>query len=239
VILADAETGTPLAILDGSALTALRTGAVSGVASDVLARPAASTAAIFGAGIQARAQLEAIAAVRPLREARVYDSDAGAAAAFARDMAAKLAIDVLAVPEAGAALKGADIVCTATTSRSPLFEDRDVAGGTHINAVGVHQPERAEIPPETVRRSRVIVDQREAALEEAGDLLQPLAAGLIGREKLETELGDILLGRIPGRVSTDEITLFKSVGLAVQDLYAASRAYDNALCSGIGVELLR
>lgn len=239
VILADAETGTPLAILDGAALTALRTGAVSGVATDILARPTASTAAIFGAGLQARAQLEGIAGVRSLREARVFDPDAKAVTAFAGDMAAKLMIEVLAAPDACAALHGADIVCTATTSRTPVFEDKHVCEGTHINAVGVYQPERAEIPPETVRRARVVVDQREAAFEEAGDLLHPLSAGLIGREKFDIELGDVLLGRAPGRLGADEITLFKSVGLAVQDLYAASRAYDLARRGGIGVELPR
>jgi ornithine cyclodeaminase/alanine dehydrogenase-like protein (mu-crystallin family) len=120
-----------------------------------------------------------------------------------------------------------------------VFDDRDVADGAHINAVGAYQPDKAEIPPQTVCRARIIVDQREAALEEAGDLLQPLAAGLIGRDRFETELGDVLLSRAEGRRSASEITLFKSVGLAVQDLYAASLAYENALRAGFGRELPR
>jgi alanine dehydrogenase len=239
VILIDTETGTPLSILDGAALTALRTGGASGVATDALARPDATVAAIFGAGVQARAQLEAVAAVRPLREARVFDPDKDAAASFARDMAPKLGIVVRVASDTSSALRGADIVGTATTSRTPVFDDRDVADGAHINAVGVYQPEKAEIPPQTVCRARVIVDQREAALEEAGDLLQPLAAGLIGRDRFETELGDVLLNRAEGRRSASEITLFKSVGLAVQDLYAASLAYENALRAGFGRELPR
>jgi len=239
VILSDASTGTPLAILDGGALTALRTGAVGGVAADVLARPDAAIAAIFGAGLQARAQLEALAAVRELREARVYDPNKDAAAAFVREMSYRLGLVVRAAPDAASALRGADLVATATTSSRPVFADGDVGEGAHINAVGVYQPDKAEIPPHTVRWARVVVDQREAAFEEAGDLLQPMADGLFGPEHISTELGEILLGRAFGRTSDAEITLFKSVGLAVQDLYAASHAYDEALRSGIGWELSR
>jgi ornithine cyclodeaminase/alanine dehydrogenase-like protein (mu-crystallin family) len=236
VILADAETGMPLAILDGAALTALRTGAVSGAASDVLARPESAVAAIFGAGVQARAQLEAVAAVRALREARVYDKDAAAASTFAREMSERLGFVVYAASNTAAALRGADIISTATTAR---VEDEDVAVGTHINAVGVYHADRAEIPSDTVRRARVVIDQREAAIEEAGDLLQAARGETAGRDFFDTTLGDVLLGRVPGRRSAAEITLFKSVGLAVQDLYAASRAYDEALRSGIGIELAR
>ncbi len=228
-----------MAILDGGALTALRTGAVGGVAADVLARPDAAIAAIFGAGLQARAQLEALAAVRELREARVYDPNKDAAAAFVREMSYRLGLVVRAAPDAASALRGADLVATATTSSRPVFADGDVGEGAHINAVGVYQPDKAEIPPHTVRWARVVVDQREAAFEEAGDLLQPMADGLFGPEHISTELGEILLGRAFGRTSDAEITLFKSVGLAVQDLYAASHAYDEALRSGIGWELSR
>jgi alanine dehydrogenase len=239
VILADAGTGVPLAILDGAAVTALRTAAAAGAATDVLARPEARSFALFGAGIQARAQLEAVASVRPIRQARVYDLNAGAAAALAGEMSERLGLAVQSVPDPAAALRGADIVGTATTSRVPVFDDRDLAEGTHINAVGVYQPDRAEIPPETVRRARVVIDQREAALEEAGDLLQAMPGDKAGRDFFDTTLGDVLLGRIPGRRSAGEITLFKSVGLAVQDLYAASRAYDEAHRLGIGIELPR
>jgi ornithine cyclodeaminase/alanine dehydrogenase-like protein (mu-crystallin family) len=239
VLLTDDATGTPLAVLDGTALTALRTGAAAGVATDALARPGASVAAVFGAGVQARAQLEAVAAVRSLREAHVYDPDTDAADSFARDMSAKLGIAVRREADASSALRGADIIGTATTSWIPVFADLDVADGAHINAIGSYQPEKAEIPPRTVSRARIIVDQREAALEEAGDLLQPLAAGLIGRERFEIQLGDVLLGRAEGRRSASEITLFKSVGLAVQDLYAAARAYENARHGGLGRELPR
>jgi alanine dehydrogenase len=239
IVLADGGTGVPLAILEGGALTALRTGAVSGLATDLLARSDASTVAIFGAGRQGRAQLEAVACVRPIREARVYDRDHDASAAFAREMSAALGIDVQPAPDASSAVRAADIICTATSSRTPVFADGDVAPGTHINAVGVYQPERAEIPPATVSRARIVVDQTAASLEEAGDLLQPLAAGIIDRSRFDLTIGDILLDRAPGRRSPAEITLFKSVGLAVQDLYAASRAYENAVRLGIGRRLER
>ncbi len=239
MILADSRTGLSLAIIEGGALTALRTGAVSGVATDLLARPDAFTAAIFGAGRQGRAQLEGVACVRPIREARVYDQDEKAAGVFAREMTEALKIEVRAASDAASAVRGADIICTATSSCTPVFADGEIAPGTHINAVGVYQPERAEIPPATVQRSHIVVDHREAAMEEAGDLLQPLAAGLISPDALSVELGSVLLGRAEGRRTASEITLFKSVGLAVQDLYAASRAYENAVRLGLGRTLDR
>jgi ornithine cyclodeaminase/alanine dehydrogenase-like protein (mu-crystallin family) len=239
VILADAETGTPLAILDGESLTALRTGAVVGAATDALARPDAVVAAVFGAGVQARTHLEAVASVRRLRLARVFDMDPASAATYAREMTARLGFEVLAATDPAAALRGADIVGTVTTSRRPVFEDRDVAVGTHINAVGISQLDRAEIPPATVKRARVVIDQMAAALEEAGDLVQPLDDALFPPAHIATELGDVLLGRAPGRLTPEEITLFKSVGLAVQDLYAAARVYDKAVRLGLGLELPR
>jgi ornithine cyclodeaminase len=239
VILADSATGAPLGILEGSALTAVRTGAASGAATDVLARPEASTAAIFGAGTQARSQLAAILAVRRVARARVYDIDAAASSAFATEMTARHGIEVEAAISPAAALAGADIVCTATTATEPVFEDRDIRPGTHINAVGVFDPRFAEIPPGTIERARVVVDQVEAALEEAGDLLRPMAAGRIDRSHFETELGDVLSGRAAGRGDPAEITLFKSVGLAVQDLYAAARAVSNARRMGLGTTLRR
>jgi alanine dehydrogenase len=239
IILADAASGAPLGVLEGSALTAIRTGAASGAATDAFARSEAATAAIFGAGIQARSQLAAILAVRCVRRARVYDIDAEASAAFAAEMSARHGIEVAAASSPSEALAGADIVCTATTATEPVLDDRDIRPGMHINAVGVFDRLYAEIPPETVARSRVFVDHIEAALEEAGDLLRPAAAGLIGREHFRIELGDVLSGRAEGRRGPDEITLFKSVGSAVQDLFAAQRAVSNARRLGLGTPLPR
>ncbi len=153
VTLYDGTTGQPLAVMDGAVLTALRTGAASGAATDLLARPEADTAAILGAGVQARTQLEGICAVRPIRSARVFDARAGAADAYAREMSAALGIEVLAAASAREAVGNADIVCAATTSRTPVFADADLRPGTHVNAVGSYQPAVQEIPMETVVRS--------------------------------------------------------------------------------------
>ena len=219
-VVMDAERGTPLAVLDAGYLTALRTGAASGAATDALARRDARVAAVFGAGVQGRTQLEAVAAVRRLVKAYVVDVDAGAAAAFASEMTARLGFEV-APAGAAAALGEADIVATATTAATPVFEDGDLKPGTHINAVGSYKPHIREVPGATVRRAAVFVDERRSALEEAGDLIIPLREGLIGPGHIRAEIGEVLAGTAPGRQSEDEITLFKSVGNAVEDLAVA------------------
>jgi ornithine cyclodeaminase/alanine dehydrogenase-like protein (mu-crystallin family) len=228
VILADGVTGEQLAIMDGAALTAIRTGAASGLATDLLARPDAVTAAIFGAGVQARTQLAAVCCVRRIRQACVFDANASAADRFAAEMSRQLGLSVERASTPVTALADADVICTATTSPTPVFEDHDLKPGAHINAVGAYCPTVAEIPSATVRRARVVVDHRASALEEAGDLLVPLRQGLIQESHFSTELGDVVLKRSTGRRAVDEITLFKSVGVAIQDLCAAARVVDNA-----------
>jgi ornithine cyclodeaminase/alanine dehydrogenase-like protein (mu-crystallin family) len=237
VLLTDAVNGRLLAFMDGSAITALRTGAVSGVATRLLAPPGADTAAIFGAGVQARAQLEAVCTVRQIKQVRVFDCRRAAAEAFAEDMSARLGIPVLVASSTAEALAGAQVVCTATTATTPVFEDQELAAGVHINAMGSWRPQTAEIPPKTVCRARVFVDHRAAALEEAGDLLMPLREGRITAEHVRTELGEVIANRAAGRQTTNEVTLFKSVGLAVQDLFAAARALENARRLRIGTAL--
>ncbi|HRT94499.1 MAG TPA: ornithine cyclodeaminase [Planctomycetota bacterium] len=237
VAVLDAATGTPVAILDGTSLTAIRTGAASGAATDLLARRDAAVVAIFGAGPQARTQLEAVCVVRGIHEARVCDPDAARAAAFAAEMATRLGIAVRAVRSAAEALAGAVVVCTATTSSQPVFADAEVAPGTHVNAIGSYKPHVREVPEETVRRALVVVDHRPAALAEAGDLLIPMQKGLITEAHIHAELGEILAGRKAGRQAPGQVTLFKSVGVAVQDLAAACEALANAERRGLGVEL--
>jgi ornithine cyclodeaminase/alanine dehydrogenase-like protein (mu-crystallin family) len=234
VCLFDAATGTPRALLDGTTLTALRTGAASGAATDVLARADAATLAILGAGVQGRTQLEAVCAVRSVCTVRVYDIVPQAAQTFAAEMAARLGIDIEAVASARAAVDGADVVCTATVSSTPAFADADIAPGTHINAIGSYQPHVQEIPAETVSRARIVVDHRESALAETGDLIIPLQQGLITEESIRAELGAILIGKAQGRTDADEVTLFKSVGVAVQDLAAAAGALTRAEAGGLG-----
>ncbi|HUT37569.1 MAG TPA: ornithine cyclodeaminase family protein [Planctomycetota bacterium] len=237
MLVLDAATGSPVAVMDGTSLTAIRTGAASGAATDLLANPDASTVAIFGSGPQARTQLEAVCTVRSIRRARVLDPDAARAAAFALEMAERLGVPIEPVPSSANALAEADIVCTATTSTVPVFADAELAPGAHINAIGSYKPAVREIPGETVRRARVVVDHRPAALAEAGDLLIPMVEGLIGREHIWAELGEILAGTRPGRQSPGQVTLFKSVGLAVQDLCAARRVLANARLRGLGSSL--
>ncbi len=221
MMVLDAANGRPLALMNGSALTAIRTGASCGVATDILARPDASQVGIIGSGPQAAAQLEAMCAVRPIRLAMVYDRDPDRAAAFAAKMSKKLGIDVERVASTRAAVASADIVCCATTSKTPVFKDGDISPGTHINAIGSYKPTEREIPPETVARALVVVDQTEAAWEEAGDLIMARDEGAIETSHLHAELGEILMGRKCGRTDPEQITFFKSVGVAAQDLAAA------------------
>lgn len=237
VMVFDTVTGCPLAIIEGTTLTAIRSGAASGAATDLLARPDAATVAIFGAGIQGRTQLEAVCAVRPIRHARICDPDPARAAAFALDASRQLDIPVTVAASSAEALAGADVICTATTSATPVFDDRDVEPGTHINAIGSYKPHIREIPPATVVRAHVVVDQTAAAWEEAGDLILPLQAGLIGSDHIRAELGQIVAGSQPGRPHPETVTFFKSVGNAIQDLAAASFALANAEQHGIGAQV--
>jgi len=236
-VLLDGESGRPLAVLEGGTLTALRTGAAAGLATDLLARPEAEAAALFGAGIQAKTQLMAFCAVRKVREARVFDPRRERAEAFAREMSGELGIPVRAAATPAEALRGAGLVSTATTSGEPVFEPGLVEPGTHINAVGAFTPRTREIPGEIVARARVVVDQREACLAEAGDLLLPMKEGLVSEDHIQAELGEVAGGSKPGRTSREEITLFKSVGVAVQDAAAAREAYESARELGLGREV--
>lgn len=234
VLAVDAATGRPQALIEGGSLTAIRTGAASGAATDVLARPDATTVALFGSGAQARTQLEAVCTVRPIERVWVYSL--GGAEAFATEMAGRgpipARIEIAASPTE--ALRDADIICAATTSRTPVFDGRDLKPGAHVNGVGSFTPEMQEIDAETVRRARVVVDSREAALAEAGDLLIPLRQGVVTLDHLSAELGEVIAGLKPGRTSAEEITFFKSVGVAVQDALAAQRVARNGLALGLG-----
>jgi ornithine cyclodeaminase/alanine dehydrogenase-like protein (mu-crystallin family) len=237
VVVLDPTTGRPAAVMDGTALTALRTGAVSGAATDLLARRGAHVAAIFGAGAQGRTQLEAVCAVRPIREAWVYDVVLERAVAYADEMSQRLSLPVGVAESPAGAVRRADVICTATTSSSPVFEDADVRPGTHVNAVGAYTPQMQEIPAETVLRAKVVIDHREASLAEAGDLLIPLQRGLMAEDHIYAELGELVSGRRPGRASSEEITLFKSVGVAVQDVAAAGAVLETARRLGLGTEV--
>ncbi|MCA9916692.1 MAG: hypothetical protein KC445_02020 [Anaerolineales bacterium] len=239
VLVLDAENGRPLALLEGGTLTAIRTGAGAGAATDLLARPEASVVAILGSGVQARTQLEAVCTVRNIQEVRVYSPTHEHAVTFARDMrgVGPIPDTIRIMSNAETAVRQADIICAATTSRTPVFRSQDVAPGTHINGVGSYMPSMQEVGAETIKRALVVVDEREAAWEEAGDLIQPLQAGLITEEHIHAELGEIVAGLKPGRTSSEQITFFKSVGNAAQDAISGRIALQNAAAQNLGTEV--
>lgn len=237
VLAIDPASGAPLALIEGGSLTAIRTGAASGAATDVLARPDAAVVAIFGSGVQARRQLEAVCTVRAIERVLVF-SLAGAEA-FVAEMAGfgPIPNDITIVKTPLEAAAAADIICAATTTHTPLFDGHDLRPGTHVNGIGSFTPEMQEIDAITVRRARVFVDSVEAALAEAGDLIIPLNAGIITLDHINTELGEVIAGLKPGRTSADQITFFKSVGVAVQDAMAARIILRNGPVMGLGTAI--
>lgn len=239
VVGLDSETGKPLALLEGGTLTAIRTGAGSGAATDLLARQDAAIVAIIGSGVQARTQLEAVCTVRNIREARVYSPNQENAKAFAQEMAGRrpAPADVRVVASANEAVRDAHIVCTATTSSSPVFSGAVLSPGSHVNAVGSFRTDMQEVDVETVSRALVVVDSREAAREEAGDLMIPINDGVLGFDHIHAELGEIVNGTRSGRTDDDQVTYFKSVGVAVQDVIAAKIALSNARAQSLGTEI--
>jgi len=238
VLLQDPATGDVICIMDGGYLTAVRTGAASGLATKYLARAdKGQVAGIFGAGVQAKTQLWAVATARELSRAYVYDVSADALSAFIREMTAKLGLEILPADSPAQMLAVADIVCTASSSSIPLFDGSLVRPGTHINGIGSHSPTARELDTAIIQRSKVVVDSVEACLKEAGDIMIPLQEGAISKAHIQIELGEVVLGRKPARTSAQEITLFKSVGLAIQDAAAAKLVYDRARQAGIGQDV--
>ncbi|MGE5603421.1 MAG: ornithine cyclodeaminase family protein [Nitrososphaerales archaeon] len=238
LLLLDPHTGQLLAIMDAAVLTALRTAAVSGVATRYLARAEASTAVIFGAGVQGRTQLAALCAMRPVRQAWVIDPRAGAAESFAADMSNRLGLEVTCTEDIRAAVAAANVIVTATTSHEPLFDGQWLRPGVHINAIGSHSPNARELDTVTVERALVVVDQTSACLAEAGDLMIPIREGAFAESGIHAELGEVIIGARPGRTHDHQITLFKSVGLAIQDVAAAAAVYGKAQRTGRGQLLL-
>lgn len=234
VLLSSAATGEPLALLNASAVTEIRTAAVSAVATELLARPGAAELAIIGTGVQARSHLLAIAAVRPLERVRVAGRNPDKARRFAEDMRERTSVPVTACHSVADAVAGAGIVVTATSSAEPVLRKDWLAAGTHINAVGACVPQARELDAETMAAAAVFADSRESAASEAGDCVLAQAEGAIGPDHVRAELGEVLIGAAPGRASDAEITVFESLGLAIEDLVAARLAYRNATEQGAG-----
>lgn len=239
VCLLDESTGAPMAIMNGAYLTALRTGAVSGAATDLLARDDARNLVVIGAGAQGVTQAAAVAAVRPIEKITVVDLSEDSLERYRGQIAEDWPelLDRLETSSDASVVAQADVICTATTSRKPVFSDRDVKPGTHINAIGAFTPEMQELPEETVARATIVVDQVEAVLEEAGDFIIPINKGTLERRRIERELGQVVAEEAPGRTTVDEITLFKSVGNAVQDVTVARWAVERAIGTGAGQQV--
>lgn len=237
LMLCDPQTGAVTAIMDAGYLTAVRTGAASGVATRYLARPDAEVCTVFGAGVQARQQLVAVHHVRPLRQAYVIDTSADAAAAFARDLSLELDVPIEVSTDAEAAVRAADIVVTASSSPTPVLAGDWVQPGTHINNIGSHAPTTRELDTATVVMSYYVADLREANLAEAGDLLIPIEEGALTADHIQANLGDVVNGTRPGRADAQQVTLFKSCGLAVQDVSTAMAVVKAARARGVGTEV--
>lgn len=236
VMLYDGETGIPKALLDGEYLTALRTGAASGVATDLLASKSASTAAVIGAGVQGETQLLAVSTVRKLQIVYIIDRDPEKGKSFVKKMQKK--VDVHLVPTTSTeVLTQTEIICTATNSKRPVFHDQEIREGSHINAIGAYLPDMVEVPAATVKRATVVVDSREACLTEPGDIVQPIMSGMIDKSHIYAEIGDIACGKKHGRSSAKEITFFKSVGIAVQDVVAGAAIFKEAEKKNLGITI--
>ncbi len=237
VVVFDATTGQPRALLEASSLTAIRTGAGSGVATDCLARADARVLALLGAGAQAPAQAAAVCAVRPIEEIRVYSPNH--AARFLADWRAEYdgGPRLVLARDAAEALAGADVVCAATNSHRPVFALEDLAPGAHINGIGSFTPQMQEISAAVVSAAKVVVDHRESAWEEAGDLIIPRDAGQFAEGDIHAEIGEIIAGEARGRESDDELTFFKSVGHAAQDAFSAASIVARAEAEGLGREI--
>lgn len=231
LVMVDAGTGIPLAVVEGAYLTALRTGAASGLATDLLAREDASVLTVFGAGVQARTQVEAVRSVRDIEEVRVVSRKPESAAELAEELDG---LTVEALEDRSRAVRGAHVICTATTSVDPVFPGEDVDPGTHVNGLSSLGPEAREVDDDLVTRARIVVDSLESCLGQAGDLADPIRRNVISRADVYGELGEIVNGRLPGRTEPEQITFFKSVGNAAQDLAMGRRLMVHAAQHDLG-----
>ncbi|MFN0071511.1 MAG: ornithine cyclodeaminase family protein [Chloroflexota bacterium] len=237
VPLFDSETGDLLVIMEANALGQIRTGAATGVATRVLARQDATSVAVIGSGWQARTQLEAVCAVRPITRVSVFSRDLERRGAFARDMELKLSIPVRSADSGENAVRGSDIVIVITNARTPVLEGAWLEPGMHINAAGSNRAQAAELDAAAVGRADLVtVDQLADAMIESGDLIGAVSAGTFDWDRA-VELGEIIAGKATGRTSPEQITLFESQGLAIEDLVAARRVYDLARERGVGIEI--
>jgi alanine dehydrogenase len=237
ILLLDPATGALRAVLDGRLITEMRTAAVSAAATDRLARRDARILALLGAGVQARSHIEALREVRPPAEVRVWSRTHAGAERLASEMRSRFGLTVTAASSAQQAVRGADIICTVTGSTTPVLQGTWLSPGAHINAVGAPRPDHRELATDAVRQAKLFVDSRAGALAEAGDVVIPIQEGAITERHIVAEIGEVFAGRHPGRGSDNDITLFKSLGMAVEDVATARFAYARAQARGIGEEI--
>ncbi len=237
ILLLDPDTGSLLALMDGRYITEARTAAVSAVSARLLARADASTLAIIGTGVQARSHLEAFAHVRQLKDVRVWSPKAANRDRFVTDMSGHLTAPIRATATAEDAVRGADLIILVTSSPTPVLESAWVDAGAHVVSVGACRPEQREMAPALVARARLFVDSRAAALVESGDVVLGIADGLFTVAHIRGELGEVVLGRAAGRQHDTDVTIFKSLGMAVEDVVAADLVLRRAMETGTGTEL--
>lgn len=237
ILLLDPETGSLQALMDGRYITEARTAAVSAVSARFLAKREAATLAIIGSGVQARSHLEAFAEVRQLKEVRVWSPRAASRERFVAEMTSHVPVAVRAAETAEAAVRGADLIVLVTSSVTPVIKDEWVGAGAHVVSVGACRPDQREIDPALIARARLYVDSRAAALVESGDVVMGMADGLFDASHIRGELGEVVLGRVDGRKGDADVTIFKSLGMAVEDVVAADLVLRRAVEVGAGTEL--
>jgi alanine dehydrogenase len=237
IMLFSAETGKMIAVMDGGYITAIRTACASAMATKLLSNPTASVLGVLGAGVQARAHLRALCRVRQLQSIKIYSPSATSATKVKQELESEVGIGIEVLESAEETVRGCDVIVTASTAKEPIVSAGWLAPGAHINAVGSHRPDARELDGATLARSKVFVDSREAIMAECGDVLMALADKSIAPDHVQTEIGEVLAGTKPGRSKTDEVTLYKSVGIAVQDVATADLVYRKALEKNIGTNV--
>jgi len=238
ILLSDPQNGKPLAMMEGAYLTALRTGAASGVATKYLARRDSKVVGVIGTGVQARTQIWAMTEVlRNIAKVKAYDVSPGRVEGFAKDISQKLGLDVETVETSKQCVENSDLIVVASTSRVPVLDGNWLTKGAHVNSIGVSGPEGRELDDTTIKKAKIVVDTKEGVLAETGDLIIPIKRGIISQENIYAELHEIVGGKKPGRTSDDEVTCWKAVGIAIEDAAVAKLVYDKAKKEGIGKEV--
>lgn len=237
ILLFSSETGKLIAVMDGSYITGIRTACVSAVATKALANPETPVLGILGAGVQARTHIQALSRVRKIQRIKIYSPSGTSAAAIKKDLEPSTGLTIEVAPTAAEALRDADLVVTASTAKTPIVTPELLKPGAHINAVGSHRPDLRELDGATMARATVVVDSREAIMAECGDILLAIEEKAIGKDHIHAEIGEVLAGKKPGRSSAAEITLYKSVGIAIQDVATANLVYRKALERRVGTNV--